>query len=124
MNTQKNTTRNYEPSFIPVVRKELKIDNAEMHIKLLPKVENMRSAKGNFVPNQHIIQTDKGLVFQSHNTIIAFKSLADGKVYLDTDMWDCSVTTGKYRNQFLGENKKETERRIKEGDYVLADLNL
>jgi hypothetical protein len=31
------------------------------------------------------------------------------KVYLDSNAWDYSVTTGKYRNQFLGETKRETE---------------
>jgi len=56
------------------------------------------------VKNQFIIQTDKGLVFQSYNT-------------------DYSVTTGKYRNQFLGETKKETEAKIKSGEYILTDLN-
>ena len=55
------------------------------------------------VKNQFIIQTDKGLVFQSYNT-------------------DYSVTTGKYRNQFLGETKKETEAKIKSGEYILTDL--
>ena len=29
----------------------------------------------------------------------------------------------KYRNQFLGETKKETEAKIKSGEYILTDLN-
>jgi hypothetical protein len=33
------------------------------------------------------------------------------------------MTTGKYRNQFLGETKKDTEAKIKSGEYILADLN-
>jgi hypothetical protein len=73
------------------------------------------------VKNQFIIQTDKGLVFQSYNTIIAAK--ISGKRYLDKNSWDYSVTTGKYRNQFLGETKKETEAKIKSGEYILTDLN-
>jgi len=43
-----------------------------------------------------------------------------GKIYL-TDKWDYSTTTGKYRNIFLGEDKKETERKIKDGIYTLLD---
>jgi hypothetical protein len=86
------------------------------------KVENMKSARGNDVPNQFIIQTDEGLVFQSYNTVIAIKHL-DGRVELDANSWDYSVTTGKYRNQFLGETKKETERKIKDGTYKLENLN-
>ena len=73
------------------------------------------------VKNQFIIQTDKGLVFQSYSSIVAAK--ISGKVYLDRDSWDYSVTTGKYRNIFLGETKKETEKKIASGEYILADLN-
>lgn len=86
------------------------------------KVENMRSAKGNKVANQFIIQDDKGIWFQSYSTMIAFKPLG-GKVQLDAEAWDYSVTTGKYRNLFLRETKKETEAKIKSGEYVLTDLN-
>ena len=86
------------------------------------KVENMQSSHGNDVPNQFIIQTDEGLYFQSYSSVIAFKPL-QGKIQLDTRKWDYSVTTGKYRNQFLNETKKETERKIREGVYELVDLN-
>jgi hypothetical protein len=86
------------------------------------KVENMTSKNGNKVLNQFIIQTDKGLYFQSYNSIIAFKPL-NGKIQLDKNLWDCSVTTGKYRNLFLNETKKETEQKIKDGHYILTDLN-
>lgn len=86
------------------------------------KVENMRGRTGKEVPNQFIIQTERGLYFQSYNTVIAFKPYGS-KVQLDKNAWDCSVTTGKYRNQFLGETKKETEAKIKSGQYELVDLN-
>jgi hypothetical protein len=33
-------------------------------------------------------------------------------VYLDENKWDYSVTTGKYRNIFLGETRKETQKKI------------
>lgn len=96
------------------------------------KVENMTSAKGNDVPNQFII-TDTPVningeilldcdVFQSYNTVIAVKDLT-GRVFLDADKWDYSVTTGKYRNQFLNETIAETRALIKSGEYKLVNLN-
>lgn len=86
------------------------------------KVENMVSSNGNDVPNQFIIRTDEGAYFQSYSSIIVFRS-KDRTVYLDADTWDYSVTTGKYRNFFLGETKKETEAKIKSGVYKLTNLN-
>jgi len=85
------------------------------------KVSNMQGNAGNLVKNQFIIQTKDGLYFQSYNSMIAAK--INGKVYLDKVYWDYSVTTGKYRNIFLRECKKDTKRKIKSGEYKLADLN-
>lgn len=85
------------------------------------KVVNMTSPSGNDVPNQFIIYTPYGTIFQSYSTIIAI--VTGGTVYLDRDYWAYSTTTGKYRNSFLGETKKETERNIKEGIHKLANLN-
>ena len=48
---------------------------------------------------------------------------AEATIYLDKDRWNYSVTTGKYRNLFLGENRKQTERKIKSGEYILTNLN-
>lgn len=95
------------------------------------KVENMTSPNGNDVPNQFIITTPDGVYFQSYDSIIAFRShreedysLANGfKIVLDENYWNYSNTTGKYRNLFLGEDRRETERKIKAGIYQLADLN-
>lgn len=85
------------------------------------KVRNMESNNGNAIPNQFIIETDEGIYFQSYNSIIAFKR--NGRVFLDDNYWDYSVTTGKYRNIFLNETKKETEKKIKMGVYQLVNLN-
>jgi len=89
----------------------------------LGSFESVRQMDGKHGPvrNQLIIQTDKGVVFQSYRSIIAAE--VDGKTFLDKKTWDYSVTTGKYRNAFLGECKAETERKIKSGQYILADLN-
>ena len=86
------------------------------------KVENMVSNRGNSIANQFIIEVDGEVYFQSYKSIIA-KIGIDGKVYLDEKYWDYSVTTGHYRNQFLGETKKETERRIEDGTYTMTNLN-
>lgn len=73
--------------------------------------------------NQTVITADDGTqYFQSYNSIIVKRS-SDGTVYLDAIYWDCSRTTGKYRNEFLGETKKETELKIKSGLYILTNLN-
>jgi len=86
------------------------------------KVRNMTSNRsGREVANQFIIYGDHETTFQSYNSVIATRR--DGKVYLDKEMWDYSKTTGKYRNQFLGESRKETEAKIKNGTYIVTDLN-
>ena len=88
------------------------------------KVSNMTSSNGNKIANQFIIETESGLYFQSYNSIIAYKPFTHGlKTILDKDYWEYSTTTGKYRNLFLNEDKKETERKIKSGQYVLGTLN-
>ena len=94
------------------------------------KVENMTSTKSYAkIANQFIITADyddggeSGKYFQSYQSMIAFRAAGTGTVTLDKNKWDYSRTTGKYRNQFLGETKKETEKKIKSGEYILADLN-
>lgn len=86
------------------------------------KVENMQSSRGNDVPNQFIIKADGKTIFQSYASIIAVVDEA-GNVTLDSSKWDYSNTTGKYRTQFLGETKKETQAKIDSGVYKLANLN-
>ena len=86
------------------------------------KVYNMESSKGNTIANQFEIYTETGVYFQSYNSVIAFKPF-NGPVQLDHGTWDYSRTTGKYRNLFLRETKKETERKIANGMYELVNLN-
>jgi hypothetical protein len=98
------------------------------------KVQNMTSNNGNPVPNQFII-TDEGRgalgnfterqVFQSYDSVIAVRTVWPNKtrVELDRTYWDYSTTTGKYRNQFLGEGIAETRKKIASGEYILTDLN-
>ena len=57
--------------------------------------------------------------FKTKNLIIEEKI----QVSLDKNYWDYSNTTGKYRNIFLGEPKKDTVKQIKIKNYELVDLN-
>lgn len=84
-------------------------------------VSNMDSPSGSPVPNQFIIYTPEGTYFQSYSSVIVFKSSKG--IVLDECKWDYSTTTGKYRNMFLGEDITETRKKIKSGEYLLADLN-
>lgn len=85
-------------------------------------VENLTSSQGNKIANQFEITTNDGRYFKSYDSIIAFIP-NNGKTQLDKNFWDYSNTTGKYRNIFLGENKKETQSKIDSGIYELVDLN-
>ena len=94
------------------------------------KVRNMTSKSGNPVANQFII-TDREddydiVVFQSYDSVIVRQhNRVDGSTgtLLDEHYWDYSVTTSRYRNQFLGETKAETQKKIDSGEYILTNLN-
>ena len=99
------------------------------------KVENITSSNGNKIANQFIITDDNGNeFFQSYNSMIVKKQYTNDfsncvnddqglKIYLDQKYWNYSNTTGKYRNIFLGETIKDTKAKIKNGTYILTDLN-
>ncbi len=99
------------------------------------KVRNMKSPRGNIVPNQFIITTEgrgalgnftKREVFQSYETTIAVRTVwPDGptETELDRDKWDYSNITSKYRNQFTGLTTAQTKAGIKDGSIRLVDLN-
>jgi len=93
----------------------------------MPKVENMMSPRtARSVANQFIITTDQGRFFQSYNSLILVEltnPINGCQILLDENKWDHSKTTGKYRNLFLGETKRETEAKIKAGTYKLVTLN-
>ena len=89
------------------------------------KVRNITSTNGNKIANQfEIIDNENNIIyFQSYKSIIVKHDMNLNQVYLDSYFWDYSTTTSKYRNIFLGEKKKETEKKIKEGIYILTNLN-
>lgn len=98
------------------------------------KITQMKSPRGNLVPNQFII-TEEGRgangnfitkkVFQSYNSIIAERITWDDRIdtKLDEKYWNYSTTTSKYLNQFLGEDTKGVKAKIKAGVYTLTNLN-
>ena len=106
----------------------MKLNTLKKRLKGFAKIENMESPSynGGTVANQFIIKFDNGCVFQSYDSIIAveIEEKVRGeqgykkKVYLTKD-WDYSKTTGKYRNQFLGENIAETREKIKNKEYQI-----
>ena len=72
--------------------------------------------------NQYIFNLKDCQMFYSYKSVIAVKYY-DGTTILDSQYWDYSRTTGKYRNMFLGEDKRQTEKKIKSGEYLLKELN-
>lgn len=102
---------------------------------LISKVQNMESPRsGRPVANQYIIlehgrgalgNFNKRETFQSYNSIIAVRTYWDTETTTELDeyYWNYSRTTSKYRNEFLGETTKETEAKIKSGEYKLVNLN-
>ena len=88
------------------------------------QISNMTSPSGNKVANQFELNDydKRERWFQSYRTMIV-KNDSEGQIWLDEKHWDYSTTTGKYRNMFLGENKAETLKKIKSGEYKLTNLN-
>jgi hypothetical protein len=83
----------------------------------------MTGRTGAPVANQFIITDGEFEYFQSYKTVIAKRHISAGVVTLDAKRWDFSVTTSKYRNQFLGMDTAQIKRDIKAGRIALADLN-
>ena len=90
------------------------------------KVSNITNSRNNIVANQFVIETDNATYFQSYKSIIV-KIEENGylpdTVTLDPVYWNYSRTTSKHRSTVLNESTKETQRKIKEGVYILANLN-
>jgi hypothetical protein len=72
-------------------------------------------------PNHQVIESENAFYLISYGSTIAKKE-AD-KVYLDAKFWDYSKTTAKNRNLFLNEDTKTTQKKIKDGIYILTNLN-
>ena len=86
------------------------------------KVRNIETS-GKAVPNQFIIDAVEGVYFQSYDKVIVFEPRSGDKKHIDETYWKYSATTSRYRSLFLGETTKETEKKIKSGEYILTNLN-
>ena len=84
--------------------------------------EKMKTKFGNDSKDQVIVHDGDRRVFVSYGTPIAEIAGYGGAVTLDKDYWDYSVTTGQYRNEFLGEGIADTRKKIKDGTYQLTNL--
>lgn len=73
--------------------------------------------------NQFKVFLSNGVAFQSYDSLIAFKN-GDGKIFL-SEKWCCSKTTLKHLKLFLriDLSKKEIEKKIDNGDYILVSEN-
>lgn len=81
------------------------------------KVTQMTNAKGRPVANHFVFyDEEKGVrILQSYDSWIV--KIEKGIVTLGRD-WNCSATTSKYRNRFLGETTKETQAKLDSGEYI------
>ena len=71
-----------------------------------------------YVKSQFVICDGKGNEYlQSYDSIIVKRDI-NNNITLGSD-WDYSKTTGKYRNLYLNETKKETEAKIASGEYKI-----
>ena len=67
------------------------------------KVYNMESPRtGRPVANQFVISDERKLIFQSYNSTIVTLDFQNSIITFGKD-WNYSVTTSKYRNEFLSE---------------------
>ncbi len=82
------------------------------------RIENFKGSTGNIIPHQFKIIIKEGEIFRSYNSFIAFIPNDGSKIILGK-AWNYSNTTVKYRNLFLRETKKQTESKLKSGEYLL-----
>ena len=85
------------------------------------KVSNIEGHNGKSIPNQFIITTKDGELFQSYESAIALID-NQGVVHL-SEHWKYSPTTSKYRALFLNEDTATTQSKIDSGEY-LTDLTI
>jgi len=88
----------------------------------IKSIKNLFTSRGNAALNQYILHTPEGIFFSSYDLLIAFQPIK-GKVKLDINNWNISMTTTKYLKQFLGENLITIKKKIALGEYELADLS-
>lgn len=92
------------------------------------KVQNLRSANNNPVPNQFLIYQNENVIFQSYYSTIA-KIDKNNNLILDSNRWDYSRTTLKYLYNFIEQfkgfrpNKKSLTELIEANEIKITNLN-
>lgn len=90
----------------------------------LIKVKSITNKHGDPVADQFIIWTPEGRYLQSFGSYIAFVPISTfiDKVLIKTSCWSNQIYKDIYAiDQFLGEGKIETQKKIDEGDYLLTN---
>lgn len=85
------------------------------------KVTFLQTKQGTNVPNHYIITHEGQEYLQSYNTVVCRR--VNGMVYLDEEKWNYSSTTVRRLGMFLRKSKSEILELIRDGKYVLTDLN-
>ena len=85
------------------------------------KVTRMTGRTGRPVKNQYMIDTNRGSIFQSYSTLVAFREHGTNRVILDRQYWDYSRTTLKYMTKFLGEHTQAIRDKIRSGAYTVVE---
>jgi len=93
------------------------------------RIKAMTSKTGKPVPNQTIVSFTledgtKVEQFRSYDTVIVERVWAwEGvKTYVSNTFYDFSVTTSRYRREYLnGEGIADTRKKILSGEYIAVD---
>lgn len=84
------------------------------HSKTMPKIRPL-------APQHNVIHTSYGKYLTSYDSVIVFLPNDESTIYLGED-WNYSVTTLKYRNQFLNTTTKELEAKLASGSAKIVSM--
>lgn len=73
------------------------------------------------IDNKNMYVSSCGCFVKSYDKIIIVKR--NGKIYLNADYYDYSISTARHRNYYLGVNSKEFEKNVKNGCYEFISDN-
>jgi hypothetical protein len=107
---------------IPIYKKGELIEKLGQFIGSCNMVSHKQLVRGNCfgrpVPNQTILEFERGRAFQSYDTLIAVR-FDNGTVYLN-EVFDHTATTRNYTTDFLEHSYKEIKKLCADKVYTLA----
>lgn len=86
-------------------------------------IRYLHTKGGNPAPAWVVTDTAEGELLTGWGNPVALRRHG-GAVVLDSRFWDYSVSTHRFRGQFLGENTAATRKRLASGEYALATLEV